>query len=114
MEPTEQETKQNAPSTVFQLEKLIERCFDEAQKAGYIKIYLNAPIEVDNIPVIIDKPKLIKHISMTIIGELFEFEVVRKLGPFLKMLKELSKDCEFLENQEKDYVKKQTLRIGNQ
>lgn len=73
--------------TVFELESIIARCFEEAKKVGYIKNLQNTEYDyVEN------QRELIHHISMTVIGELYEFEIIRRIAPIFRENRALSAD----------------------
>lgn len=76
--------------TVYDLQSIIERCFEEAKKLGYVRT-----IDKESIPpvdVIHNQEELVKHIALTVIGELYEFEIIRRIGPLFRENRALSHD----------------------
>lgn len=85
--------------TVQDLEQLITRCFKELEESKDIKkekIY-DDPKVTDTRTVIVNEENVARHISMTIIGELQELEVVRKLAPWFRQMRSLERDMEYIE-----------------
>lgn len=81
--------------TVYDLTSIIERCFEESKKMGYIRTVKRAdpePDEATNIYYIEHKDDLVKHIALTIVGELYEFEIIRRIGPILRENRALTHD----------------------
>lgn len=76
-------------ATIYQLRKVITKAFEEAEQAGLTQ---GAGI--------VKKPELIEHITRTVIGELYELEVLRKIGPIFRMFKELVEDFKYLDDQQ--------------
>lgn len=85
--------------TVFDLEPIIRRCFEEAKKMGYIndkKLTASAEgIEVKegiSFPQIVNQDELVHHIALTVVGELYEFEIIRRIAPIFRENRALSAD----------------------
>ena len=91
--------KMESRVTIFQLQELVERAIQECVEADYIHGEVNA-IESA------------KHISKTVIGELVELEVLRKIQAISRTQKEVSKDLEFLDSVVIEEHKKINLRIS--
>src|SRR3990172_5545019 len=83
-----------AKKYIYNLEGIITRCFEEGKRAGWIKEKTTA-LTMTTEWVIVNEYELVKHISKTTIGELYELEVIRKLAPIFRMFRELNND--FLE-----------------
>lgn len=103
--------------TFHELELVIERCFEEAEKVKYIEKRIiagrpNEEPEEKEVLAIVNSMELIKHISKTIIGELYEFEISRKLGPFFRMLRSLESDCKYIEGKHAQEYSDLGRRIG--
>ena len=84
--------------TVFDLERLIKRCFEESEKSGDIKPASGWGDR--NSKVLVNSDAVAKHISMTIIGELFELEIVRKIAPMFRQFRSLERDLSYVEERQ--------------
>lgn len=107
--------------TVFDLENLIIRCLDEAEKVGYIKKYETAAapgVEVSEhavgyqLKAIVNEIELCKHIAKTIIGELYEFEVIRQISPMFRQLRKLEGDFAYFDSRQSEETAMLGKRIG--
>jgi len=104
------EIKQDRPKqTIYQLEKLIERCLNESERAGDLAV-ANPTAKVKH-RILINEDNVIRHISMTIIGELHELEIIRKMGPMFRQFRSVERDFFFLEDQQKGFEGLQALKI---
>jgi len=97
--------------TVFDLEQIIKRCFEESTKAGDIQVLDEHNTEIatfevpaledrTNITLLVNIDNVAIHISRTIIGELYELEVVRKLAPFFRQFRSMERDLMYLEERQ--------------
>jgi hypothetical protein len=93
-QPT-QNTKQMP--TIYNLQELIDRCFEEARKAGYLKIEILEHAGTGP-QIVVDQYKLTHHIALTIIGELYELEIIRKIGPMFRMFRQIETDFQNLDH----------------
>jgi hypothetical protein len=84
--------------TIFNLDEIIARCIKEAKTMGYIDdkatcivgegIEEKAPVP----PLLVNEHDFIKHLSRTIIGELYEFEIIRRITPIFRENRALTHD----------------------
>jgi hypothetical protein len=94
----EEKNLQQDRKTVFDLPEIIVRCFAEAKKLGYISDYLGATEELVvqgrqiPVPIIVNQNDLAHHISRTIIGELYELEIIRRIVPIFRENRALTHD----------------------
>lgn len=87
------------------LDKLIARCFDECEQVGYL-------LKSGTKRVIVNQEELVKHIQKTIIGELFELEICRRLAPIFREAERLSRDFSYLEARDAQEKMMLSMRIG--
>lgn len=100
--------------TIYDLEKIIERCFDEGIKAEYVSKSTGSSAEFKlsiTDYIIKNRQGLITHISHTIIGELHELDLIRKLQPFARALPQILDDFSFLEDRMNSQSRKMSLRM---
>lgn len=100
--------------TIYDLEKIVERCFEEAIKAEYIAKSTgnSAEFKLSVTDYIIkNRQDLIRHISHTIVGELYELEIIRKLQPFARALPQILEDFRFLDSSMNAESRKMSLRM---
>jgi hypothetical protein len=86
---------QDDRKTVYDLQSIIERCFEEGKKMGYIKTrdIINAPeAENERLTIVANQFDFVKHIALTIVGELYEFEIIRRISPIFRENKALTMD----------------------
>jgi hypothetical protein len=93
----EEKNLQQDRKTVFDLPEIIIRCFEEAKKLGYISNYLGTTEELIErkqlpVPIIVNQNDLAHHISRTIIGELYELEIIRRIVPIFRENRALTHD----------------------
>lgn len=93
--------------TVLDLEEIVGRALSECVEAKMISAE-------DEGALYLETPKVAKHIAMTIIGELHELEVLRKIGPVIRAVSSLIKDFEFFDEVERNYQKLMATRVGQQ
>jgi hypothetical protein len=101
--------------TIYELQSLVSRCIDEAEKAEFIielTIPSADPAVEKKVKVLLNKEELVKHISRTIVGELFELEIIRRLAPVFREVKRLCNDFELLDIKEQERINIQGLRIA--
>lgn len=80
--------------TQFDMEDIINRCLDECVDAEYI---LREEVAPDTIRLIIkNKKETVAHISKTLIGELLEFEIVRRSAPWFREYRRLDADLQIV------------------
>ncbi len=104
--------------TVFDLQELIQRCFNEAKEAGLIKkaareFYDDAQLPIGQ-TLIINERDLVKHIALTIVGELHEFEVIRRIAPLFREVNRLQSDFRYFEEREAADQQMRSLRIRHE
>jgi len=104
--------------TQYTLEPVIRRALAECLKAKFISAELTftnltepGEIHVRSARVVIDERQVAAHISATVIGELYELEMVRKLGPLCRALNQLLGDFHMLDEVAADFSRVQTMRI---
>jgi len=56
-------------------------------------------------------PGLYKHIALTIVGELHELEVIRKIGPMFRMIESLKEDFRIFDERGQEDYRIRNLRI---
>lgn len=80
--------------TIFDLKEIIERCFEEGKKAGYIQNFTIEEFGGKKTEAmrIVNQTDLVQYISMTIIGELYELELIRRIAPIFRENRALTKD----------------------
>lgn len=105
--------------TVYELREIIQRCLKECEDAKYIQEvgYMSESSDGEikhsgPMKIIINSDQIADHISKTIIGELLEFEVLRKLSPMFRQLRSIEKNMEFLDDKHAKDSAMQSLRIG--
>jgi hypothetical protein len=95
----------------FSLHDIILRCFKEAQQAEFIT---NVSEKDGLTTCTINIGAVAQHISKTAIGELTEFEIVRKLSPVIRTVRGIVEDCAFIDQEEeRDAKLHATMRIKN-
>jgi len=100
--------------TIYNLEGIVERCLAEAEEAGYLKriaFHRTTGEETSVVPGIVNRLELVKHISKTIIGELHEFEVIRRISPVFREFKRLAEDFAFFDEQQAEYQRLLATRV---
>lgn len=109
--------------TQFEMKEIIERCFEECERAGQIKrlskqeqyiaeFETNRYDDIFEHPIIVNLDGVCDHISKTLIGELLEFEILRKLGPVIRQQRSIERDIEILEKKHMEVMGLQELRIN--
>lgn len=99
--------------TVYNLNKLVKRCLEESTRAGDIE----NTTRVENNPrpttrlTIVNEDAVCDHIAKTIIGELHELEIVRKVAPIFRVVRSLQDDFAVIDSEEKFHTSLQGLRI---
>ncbi len=97
--------------TIYEMKAIINRCFEECKDAGHTISYDTVgPHGV--ITVLINQDAIADHISKTLIGELLELEILRKLSPLFRQFRSIEKDLQFLDEQAARESGFQSLRIG--
>lgn len=109
---------QPVKKTQFEMEEIATRCLEEAVQAGYIIVYnmdvkiagksLGEPFKKK---VIINEAELVKHICKTIIGELLEFDLIRRIAPIYREEKRIEKDLDFIAGKHMAEASFASLRI---
>lgn len=97
--------------TKFEMEDIIQRCFEECISAGYVERVDDASAK-KKVDVIINKLELARHISKTLMGELLEFEMCNRLAPYFREHNRLQRDSEFLADKQAQFNAQQGLRIN--
>lgn len=107
--------------TIYELKELIERCFDECENAGHIKEIKveerveeegEKPVVLNPRKVIINSDAIADHISKTIIGELMEFEILRKLSPMFRTFRSIEDQMKILDDKAAFQAQLPALRVG--
>lgn len=96
--------------TIYELKELIERCFDECKKAGHIQEVVDR--DGDIAVAIINSDAIADHISKTIIGELMEFEILRKLSPMFRTFRSIEDQMKILDDKAAFQAQLPALRVG--
>jgi len=78
--------------TQMDMNVIIERCFEELVKAGVAKV---SDVPKGSI-IILDKPAAALHIQKTLIGELLEFEMIRRISPIFREFPRLESDLLYI------------------
>jgi hypothetical protein len=105
--------------TQFDILDIVLRCFGECIEAGYIVVKQD---EIESHAsglvraftarsVIINEQEVASHISKTIIGELLEFEIVRRAAAIEREEERVKRDLEFVASQYKRMENIAGLRI---
>ena len=100
----------NEPSerkTVLDLEEIVKRTLNECVEAKMISAE-------DEGALYMETAKIAKHISLSIIGELHELEVLRKIGPVIRAINSIIRDFDFFDEVERNYQKAMAAKIGQQ
>lgn len=93
--------------TVLDLEEIVGRALSECVEAKMISAEGESLLYVET-------EKVAKHIALTVIGELHELEVLRKIGPVIRAVNGILKDFEFFDEVERNYQKLMATRVGQQ
>ena len=96
--------------TAYELQSLVERCFDEVERAGFIK-KVPPGAEFQHM-VVVNRQEVINHIANTIIGELYELEMIRRMAPMFREVSRLAHDFELLDEREQKRIDLSGLRIA--
>jgi len=75
--------------TIFDLQSIIEKCFEDCKKMGYLLEYRGADGER---LLVVNQTDLINHIRLTVIGELYELEIIRRIAPIFREHRALTTD----------------------
>ena len=127
MEPEQKEPelkKDEKPQiTTYELQDLVRRCLDELEQAQAIKkldeqetrvatFEVESLKDMESVLVITDREQIIQHISNTIIGELYELEIIRKMAPIFREVRRLTDDFNMLDDREQKRINLAGLRIA--
>lgn len=102
--------------TVLDLDKIVERCLREALEARrFLKPNLTADLggEVGLHKALlenVDFQVVSEHVAKSIIGELYELEIIRKLAPMFRMVPQLQNDFGYLDSRLAQHDKLRNLR----
>jgi len=102
--------------TMLDLEKIVERCLRESLEAGRFLSNSQYTNEIDqaafhkSLEQSIDFMVVSQHIAKSVIGELYEFEIIRKLAPIFRMIPQLKGDFEYIDDRFKQEEKLRSLR----
>lgn len=103
--------------TIYDMKDIIKRCFEECEKAGHI----SKLEEMKNVKtgesegtffLVKNAEEVASHISKTLIGELLEFEILRRLGPAFRSMRNVENDLDFLFRKQLQEASVGNLRIG--
>ena len=102
-------------TTIYDLQKIIERCFLECEEAKYIRrrtVMSSDPNTENSVEfVLVSRTEVEKHISMTVIGELMELEMIRKLSPIFRGVARLAEEFQYLDDRGRVAQQMAGLRI---
>jgi hypothetical protein len=101
--------------TQFDMKELIERCFRECEESGHIKVTKKdgpATALGSEVRTIVNLIGICDHIYKTLMGELLEFEIIRKLGPTYRTFRSIERDLERIETRSAIEANIPSLRIG--
>jgi hypothetical protein len=99
---SQEEEMSDDPKTIYELKEIIERCFKECEEAGFIR-FIGFHHEGKEFPptfVLVNPGGVADHISKTIIGELMEFEVLRKLAPMFRTFRSIEANMKYLDDKQ--------------
>lgn len=96
--------------TQFEMKEVIQRCLKECKEAGYIASFKT--INAGEVETIVSQDAIADHISKTLIGELLEFEIIRKLSPVIRQQRSIERDLFLLDEKQKLESSFPNLRIG--
>ncbi len=110
MEPLVEGVKQEATvTTQYDLQALVRRCLQECEKSGHIEV------QDEGLSLVItDREEVIKHIANTVVGELTELEIIRRIAPIMREIPRLEKDFQFLDDRARTSVAEGNLRIAKE
>ena len=96
----------------FDIPSIIARCFDECKEAGYIEsvVAVKAGVHSD-VDSIVNPTAIAEHISKTLIGELLEFEIMRRLAPIYREDERIKRDLQLIEAEHVRHANLAGLRI---
>lgn len=112
--------------TIYEMKELVERCFKECEEAGHIQVKNRASTDISDVEkmhktlevyfvkerVIVNVSEIADHISKTIIGELLEFEILRKLSPLFRSLRSIENQMKFLDDKQAFQANLPGIRLG--
>lgn len=108
--------------TIYEMKDIIKRCFEECEKAGHIKKAKRAQgshgenrtvdVKFEEETILVNPEEVASHISKTLIGELMEFEILRRMGPAFRSMRSVENDLEFLFRKQQQEISVGNLRIG--
>ena len=100
--------------TAYQMKEIVLRCLKEAKEVGYIveRHITTTDGKVVELDALVNSDELANHISKTIIGELLEFEIIRRQSAILRSQKSINQDIEYLDGEFANYQRNLALRIG--
>lgn len=93
-----------APKTVYQLEQIVKRALEECVQAGTIR---KEVVEDNHFNI----DAAASHISQTIIGELHELEIIRRLAPIFREIPRLVKDFQLIDAEQATESHRAALKI---
>lgn len=93
--------------TSYELQSLIERCFAECKEANFIAANLETKQTI-----LLNEGEVINHIANTIIGELHELEMIRRIAPMFREVRRLEGDFNMLDDKEQQRINLAGLRIA--
>lgn len=76
--------------TQFDMGGIIERCYKEAIETGI------AEEGKEGVLLILDRSAFALHLQKTLIGELLEFEIIRRLSPIFREIPRLDSDLNLI------------------
>lgn len=100
--------------TQFDLEEIVKRCFAECVDAKCIEIEGQTDKHAmgSTAKIIINEDQVASHISKTIIGELLEFEIIRRMTAVSREAPRIDRDLEYITSMERIHNEKLGIRIG--
>lgn len=92
------------PKTVYQLEQIVKKALEECVQAGSIR----KEVVEDNH---FNMDAVANHISQTVIGELHELEIIRRLAPIFREIPRLVRDFEHVDTEQTADSRRGSLKI---
>lgn len=92
-----------APKTVYQLNEIVEKALKECREAKLIRPDFEGGIVISQ--------EAAEHISKSVIGELHELEIIRRLAPIFREIPRLVKDFQLVDAEQTTDSHRAALKI---
>ena len=92
--------------TQFEMDSIIYRCYEEAIETGIAKI--NSATSI----IILDKAAFSSHLQKTLIGELLEFEIIRRISPIFREFPRLENDLNLIHRKLDEHNRLISTKVG--